>query len=73
MRAAFDFANKDHVIAFKVTATVEALKTGSRPSQQGGATSAVLKCNIGKSVNALGGKPFRKRLLIGCQNIDRVM
>ena len=73
MRAALHLANKYHMVAFFITAAVEALKGGRCADQQRGAANAVDERGIGKTVKFTCGKTSGQRLLIGAQDIDGVM
>ena len=71
--AAFDFTDKNHVVAFFVATSVEALKAGCRTGQQRRAAASISKQYVVPAIVAFAGKAFSQLLLVSRQDIDGVM
>jgi len=63
MRAVLHLADKYHMVAFGVTAAVEAFKGGHGAGQQGRTAGPFDKLHIGKSVCSARGETQCQRLL----------
>src|SRR3569832_1917757 len=72
-RAAFDFPDEDHVIAFLVAAAVEAFERGGRTFEQRRAARTQSKEDPAPAVRALERETLGELLLVLCEHIDRVV
>ena len=73
MAAAFDFADKNQVVALGVAAAVAAVKVGDGPGNQRRAGQAAVPGHAGKAVDVFGGELAGQGLMFGPQHIDGVV
>ena len=71
--AAFDFADKDDVVAFFVAAAVKAFKRGHGALDQRRAMLAGVPVHAGVAVNVFGGELVGQRGLFGTEHVNRVV
>ena len=71
--AAFNFTDKNHVIALGVLTAVKAFKAGSAAGQQWCTGHAVGKSNAIPAVVPLAGKTLGQALLVSGQDVDGIV
>ena len=71
--AAFYLTDKNHVVAFNVSAAVETFKAGCRTLEQGRTCGTFSKGNALPAVGLLAGKTLGQLFLVSGQNVDGVM
>jgi hypothetical protein len=62
--ATFNLADKNHMVAFHITAAVKALKAGHSASKQRRAALTFDKGHVSKPVGVPSGKTLRECLLV---------